>query len=74
MPRGLTNNNYYYLGDRLIGSNASAIKIISPRNTGDHLVWTAGKVDPMHGVCKEEEETDTRIIVIERYEIWKKGT
>ena len=23
---------------------------------------------------KQEEETDTRIIVIEKYEIWKKGT
>ena len=47
-----------------------AIKANSPRNTRDHLAWTAGDREPMHSVCishsipcaweQQEEEADAR--------------
>ena len=42
-------------------------ELFTDRNTADHLVYTIGNGDPMHGVCtlrmravrmKQEEETD----------------
>ena len=60
--------------------------ILKDQNTRDHLAWTAGNGDPMNEVfptqdtqrrgtarVKQQEEAGTRIIVIEWYEIWKKG-
>ena len=45
---------YYYLVIDPIGQSIAmlpAIKANSPRNTRDHIVWTAGNGDPMHEAC-----------------------
>ena len=68
--------------------NAFGLQPNQPRNTGNHLGRTAGNGDPMHeewyhtqdtsrmgtARVKQEEEADTRIMVMEQCDIQKKGT
>ena len=44
------NHYHYYFVDRSIAV-LPAIKVNSPRNTRDYLVWTTDNEDTMHGMC-----------------------